>query len=62
MDKSLQAVTEPMLTGHFEDNVIGILFAKFTKNVAQYLTVQKKRHITIVVVAAEYKYRKKLIE
>lgn len=47
--KVLLAVFEPLLTSHFGSSIIDMLFEKFGKHVAEYLTKKKTKNFFITI-------------
>lgn len=45
----IRSTTEPMLTSHFGESIIDVLFMKFEKNVTEYLAIKKPKHLNVVV-------------
>ncbi|KAK2656828.1 hypothetical protein Ddye_009880 [Dipteronia dyeriana] len=44
----IRAVTEPMLATHFGESIMDILFTRFTHHVAQHLTMENKKVISML--------------
>ncbi|KAI3716589.1 hypothetical protein L1987_67571 [Smallanthus sonchifolius] len=47
--KFARAITEPLFTSHFGKSINEVLFKKFEKNVAEYLTTKERTSLSIVV-------------
>ncbi|KAL4564919.1 hypothetical protein LXL04_028995 [Taraxacum kok-saghyz] len=47
--KVMRAVMEPLLTSHFGNSIIYVLFKNYEKRVAQHLATKKTRHFNIVM-------------
>ncbi|KAI3690441.1 hypothetical protein L2E82_48467 [Cichorium intybus] len=47
--KIMRAVMEPLLTSHFGNSIVDILFKKYEKRVALHLASKKTRHFNIVI-------------
>lgn len=47
--KVIRAITEPLLTSHFGDSIIDVLFKKYEKHVTKHLAIKKTRQFTIVI-------------
>ncbi|KAI3822734.1 hypothetical protein L1987_10331 [Smallanthus sonchifolius] len=47
--KVIRAITEPLLTSHFGDSIIDVLFKKYEKHVTEHLAINKTKQFTIVI-------------
>ncbi|KAI3688069.1 hypothetical protein L1987_81775 [Smallanthus sonchifolius] len=47
--KVIRAITEPLLSSHFGDSIIDVLFRKYEKHLAEHLASKKTKQFTIVI-------------